>query len=82
MLEEKIKNKIQSRNKMIDNLVLFNNKLQTANHEVILTIDANESFQFGNGGVENLISIYNLVDPIACTNSSTNTLDTYQRGSK
>ena len=40
---------------MIDDLVVFINKLQAKNYNVILPIDMNESFEYGKGEVENLI---------------------------
>ena len=60
MLEEKGEKKIDIRNKMIDDLVVFTNKLQGVNHEVILMINANEPFNSGKGEVAKLISISDL----------------------
>ena len=42
MLEDIGQESTDSREKMIDNLILFINKLIAENHEVILLIDANE----------------------------------------
>ena len=42
MLEDIRQESTDSREKMIDNLILFINKLIAENHEVILLIDANE----------------------------------------
>ena len=53
---------------MIDDLVIFINKLQANNHDVILTIASNEPFEYCKGGIENLIPMTDLVDPIVCTN--------------
>ena len=47
--------KNQIRNKMIDDLVVFINKLQAKNYNVILPIDMNESFEYGKGEVAKLI---------------------------
>ena len=81
MLEKKGENKIRIRTKMIDNLVVFINKLQAANHKIILTIDENDSYGSSKGGVAKLISITNIINPIACTHTLKDILNTYQRGS-
>ena len=52
---------------MIDDLIFSINKSQADSHEVILTIDANEQFESGKGGVSKLIPMTKLVDPIAYT---------------
>ena len=58
----------QIRKKIIDDLIVFINKLQANNHEAILTVDVNETFESRKGGVTKLSSITNLVDPIVwCT---------------
>ena len=49
MLEEKGEKIIAIREKMIDNLIILIMKLQVDNHEVVLNIDANESFYSGKG---------------------------------
>ena len=67
---------------MIDDLIVLINKIQTDNHDVILTIDANEQFESGKGGVAKLISMTKLVDPIAYTHGLQNMPHIYQRGSK
>ena len=82
MLEEREETKIDIISRMIDKLTVLINKLQTDNHEVILTIDANEQFKSGKGGVAKLILLTKLVDPIACTHRLQNISNTYQRGSK
>ena len=60
---------------MIEDLIILITKLQAANHELVLNIDANESFDSGKGGAAKLISSTKLVDPIACTHES-NTFQT------
>ena len=82
MLEEKGEKEIAIRAKIIEDLIILIMKLQAANHEVVLNIDANESFDSGKGGVAKLISSTKLVDPIACTHESTNIPNTHQRGTK
>ena len=82
MLEEKGEQEIAIRAKMIDDLILLITKLQAENHEVVLNIDANKSFDSGKGGVAKLISLTKLVDPIVCTHGSTNIPNTHQRGTK
>ena len=67
---------------MIDDLIKLIMKLQAENHEVVLNIDVNESFDSGKGGVAKLISITKLIDPIACTHGSKNIPNTHQRGTK
>ena len=57
-------------------------KLQADNHEVVLNIDANESFDSGKGGVAKLISMAKLIDPIACTHGSKNIPNKRQRCTK
>ena len=49
MLEEKGENNIEIRSRMINDLIILIHKLQVENHEVTLTIDSNESFDFGQG---------------------------------
>lgn len=51
---------------MIDDLIAFINKSQAKNHEYILTIDANETFESRKGGVAKLLLMINIVYPIAC----------------
>ena len=82
ILEEKGEKEIAIRAKIIEDLIILIMKLQVANHEVVLNIDANESFDSGKGGVAKLISSTKLVDPIACTHESTNIPNTHQRGTK
>ena len=82
MLEEKGEKEIAIRAKIIEDLIILIMKLQAANHEVVLNIDANKSFDSGKGGVAKLISSTKLVDPIACTHESTNIPNTHQRGTK
>ena len=82
MLEEGGEKNIKIRFKMIDGLVVLINELQANNQEFILTIDANEQFESGKGGVANLISMTELVDQIACTHGLKNIRKTYQRGKK
>ena len=67
---------------MIDDLIKLIMKLQAENHEVVLNIDVNESFDSRKGGVAKLISITKLIDPIACTHGSKNIPNTHQRGTK
>ena len=81
-LEERREKQIDIRSKMIDDLIVLINKIQTDNHDVILTIDANEQFESGKGGVAKLISMTKLVDPIVCTHGLQNMPNIYQRGSK
>ena len=64
MLEEKGERDIDIRSKMINDIIILINKLQAENHEVVLTIDTNESFDPGQGGVTKLISMTDPVDPI------------------
>ena len=70
----------QIRKKIIDDLIVFINKLQANNHESILTVDVNETFESGKGGVTKLSSITNLVDPIACTHGFEDIPKSRQRG--
>ena len=79
ILEEK-EEKNSDKKKIIDDLVVFINKLQANNHYVILTIDTNETFEYGKGGVENIIPMTNLIDLIACNHDSKKIPNTYQRG--
>ena len=44
MLEEKGEKEIAIRARMIDDLILLTTQLQAENYEVVLNIDANESF--------------------------------------
>ena len=67
---------------MIDDLIILIMKLQADNHEVVLNIDTNASFDSGKGGVAKLISMTKLIDPIACTHGSKNSPNTHQRGTK
>ena len=67
MLEESGEKNIKIRSKMIDGLIVLINELQANNQEFILTIDSNEEFESGKGGVANLISMTELVDLIVCT---------------
>ena len=67
---------------MIEDLIILNTKLQAAIDEVLVNIDANESFDSEKGGVAKLISSTKLVDPIACTHGSTNIPNTHQCGTK
>ena len=78
MLEEKGKKIIVIREKMINDLIILIMKLQVEKHEVVLNIDANESFDSGKGGVVKLISMTKLIDPIACTHGSENIPNTHQ----
>ena len=78
MLQERGEKKIEIRSKMIDDLIVLINKLQMNNHELILTIDANEQFESGKGGAAKLISMTKFVDPIACTHGLQIISDTYQ----
>ena len=80
MLEEKGEKDIEIRSKMINDIIILINKLQAENHEVVLTIDANESFDPGQGGVTKLISMTKLVDPISCTHGLKHIPNTHQRG--
>ena len=73
---------IAIREKIINDLIILIKKLQVENHEVVLNIDANESFDSGKGGVAKLISMTKLIDPIACTHGSENIPNTHQRGTK
>ena len=82
MLQERGEKKIEIRSKMIDDLIVLINKLQMNNHELILTIDANEQFESGKGGAAKLISMTKFVDPIACTHGLQIISDTYQWGTK
>ena len=82
ILEEKGEQEIAIRAKMIDDLILLITKLQAENHEGVLNINANESFDSGKGGVAKLISLTKLVDPIVCTHGSTNIPNTHQCGTK
>ena len=81
MLENRGK-QIEIRSKIIEDLIVLINELQPDNHEVILTIDANEQFESGKGDVAKLMSMTKIVDPIECTHVLQNIPNTYQRGSK
>ena len=48
MMEEKVDKKIQIQKQMKDNFDESINKLQVNNHEIILTVDANETFKWKN----------------------------------
>lgn len=48
MMEEKVDKKIQIRKQMKDDLIESINKLQVNNHEIILTMDATETFEWKN----------------------------------
>ena len=82
MLEEKGENNIEIRSNMINNLIILINKLQEETHEVILTIDTNESFDSGQGRVEKLIYRTKRVDPISCTHGLKHIPNTHQRRKK
>ena len=47
MLEEKGEKEMAIRARMIDDLILLTTQLQAENYEVVLNIDANESFDSG-----------------------------------
>ena len=48
MMEEKVDKKIQIRKQMKDDLIESINKLQVNNYEIILTVDATETFEWKN----------------------------------
>ena len=64
---------------MIDYLVVCINKLKLNNHDVILTIDANKTFEYDKGGVTKLISMTKSVYPIiACSHGLKKISNTHQ----
>ena len=73
----KRRKKIEIRSKTIDGLIVLISILQTNNHEVILTIGANEKFESVKGDITKLISMTKLVDPIVCTHGLQNIPNTY-----
>ena len=65
---------------MIKDTTLFVQILKKQGHEIILTIDINELFISGEGGIAKLITDTKVIDPFSSHNIYTN-INTHQRGS-
>ena len=63
MLEEFGQESTDIREKMINDLTIFINKLIADNHEVILRIDANELLTPGSG-IKSLLQNINMIDQL------------------
>ena len=81
MLEELGQESTDIREKMIDDLTTFINKLISENHEVILLIDANEPLTPGFG-IARLLKSTNIIDPITLRHGFRNIQNTHQGGSQ
>ena len=66
---------------MIDDLIIFINKLIAEYHEVILLIDTDESLTPGSG-IAKLLQNTNMIDPITLRHGFRNTPNTHQSGSQ
>ena len=80
MLGEFGQESINIRDKMIDNLTIYINKLIVDHHEVLLLTDTNESLTL-NSGIAKLLQNTKMIDPIALRHGQRNIPNTHQSGS-
>ena len=80
-LEELGQESTDIREKMIDDLTIFINKLIAENHEVILLIDANEPLPPGSG-ISRLLKNTNMIDPITLRHGFINIPNTHESDSQ
>ena len=80
ILEELGQESINIRDKMIDDLTIFINKLITEHNEVLLLIDANEPLT-PDSGIAKLLQNTKMLDPITIRHGLQNIPNTHQSGS-
>ena len=67
---------------MIEDLAKTINSIQSTNHQVILLIDANESFNSSEKGISSLVEHTRIRDPIANKHGTIDEPNTHKSGSK
>ena len=67
---------------MIEDLITTINSIQSTNHQVILLIDANESFNSSEKGISSLVEHTRMIDPLANKHGTSNEPNTHKSGSE
>ena len=82
ILQQKNRINLHPRDATINDLIIEIKRKQKDDHEIIVTIDGNESFVNTKGGIAKLCKACQLYDPLTCRHELPNNISTYIRGTK
>ena len=82
LLEEQRRESEDVRNTMIEDLIKTINSIQSTNDQVLLLIDAHESFNSSEKGISSLVEHTRMIDPIANKHGTSDEPNTHKSGSK
>ena len=82
ILQQKNRTNIYPHDAAINDLIIGVKIKQKYNHEIIVTMDGNESFVNAKGGIAKLCKACQLYDPLTYRHDLPNNISTYKRGTK